>query len=111
MALGTDYIIRYLSDISDAVSGAKKLEDINSKISSTIGEKFATATRILGTNLQKISSTPIKIDGKSATKDIQELGTIVQTTSGKFAREKMNHLAYYRAHNISPVQYSGTKQQ
>ena len=23
----------------------------------------------------------------------------------------MNHLAYYRAHNISPVQYSGTKQQ
>jgi TP901 family phage tail tape measure protein len=86
MALGSEYIIKYVSDISGALTGAKQLEAVNANIAKTIGSDYAKATRILGTDLQKISSTPIKINGQEAIKTLQEIGTVVQMADGSFAQ-------------------------
>jgi TP901 family phage tail tape measure protein len=84
MGLGTDYIIKYISDVKDAVKGANDLEKLNDRIASTIGKNYATATRIVGSDLQKISRTPITINGQQAMQTLQQIGTVAQTADGSF---------------------------
>jgi len=84
MALGTDYIIRYLSDISGAVQGAKQIESINANMAKNIQNQFGQATKLIGTLPQKVQAIPIRIDGKEAIKTLTTVGEIVQTTNGSF---------------------------
>jgi len=84
MGLGTDYIITYLANTKNAVQGANDLEKLNAKIASTIGKDYATATRIVGSDLQKISKTPITINGQQAIQSLQQIGTVAQTADGSF---------------------------
>ena len=86
MGLGTDYIIKYLSDTKDAIKGANDLERLNAQIASTIGKNYATATRIIGTDLQKISTKPITINGQEAIQTLQQIGTVAQTADGSFVQ-------------------------
>lgn len=86
MGLGTDYIIKYLADTKDAVKGANDLERLNSQIASTIGKQYATATRIIGTDLQKISTKPITINGQEAIQTLQQVGTVAKTADGSFVQ-------------------------
>jgi Phage-related minor tail protein len=83
--LGTEYIIKYLSDIKGATQGAKELEAINADIAKTIGARYANAAKIIGTSLQNISSKQITFRGvKDVTQQVQTLGTVVQMTDGSF---------------------------
>lgn len=84
MGLSTEYIIKYLADTKNAVQGANNLETLNAKIASTIGQNYATATRIIGTDLQKISRTPVTINGQQAIQTLQQIGTVAQTADGSF---------------------------
>jgi TP901 family phage tail tape measure protein len=84
MALGTDYIIRYLSDISGAVQGAKQLETINSNLGKSIQEKYGQAIKSIGQIPTQIKEIPIKFNGKDAMKTIQTVGEVVQTANGSF---------------------------
>ena len=82
--MATDYLIRYISDLSNVQQSAKQVEQINKDMASTLSGEFAKATRVVGTSLNKISETPIKIDGQAATKQVSQLGTVVQTANGGF---------------------------
>lgn len=82
--LGTEYIIKYLSDIKGATEGAKEVEKLNADIAKSIGEKYATATKIIGQDLQKISQQKITFRGQEATQTVQQLGTVVQMADGSF---------------------------
>lgn len=84
MALGTDYIIKYLSDISGAVQGAKQLESINSTLAFDIQKKYGQAIRVIGQIPSQIKEIPIKVNGKDAIKAIETVGQVVQTTDGSF---------------------------
>lgn len=84
MSLGTEFIVKYLSDISGATKGAKELERINTDIAKTIGTQFANATRIVGTSFEKISTKPITINGHDTIAQIEQLGTVIQDTNGNF---------------------------
>lgn len=84
--IGTEYIIKYLSDTKSAVVGAKELETLNSQIAKTIGSNYANATKIIGTDLKKISTQKIQIDGKDAVREVQQLGTVAQFTDGSFQK-------------------------
>lgn len=84
MALGTDYIIKYLSDISGAVKGAKDLEAINTTTAQNIQKQYGQVTRVIGQLPTKLQEIPVKINGKDAIKTVQTLGEVVQTSSGKF---------------------------
>jgi hypothetical protein len=83
MALGTDYIVRYLSDISGAVKGANELQILNAKVAASIGADYADATRIIGTDFAKISTKAITMpNGEEAVQKIQSIGTAFETTGG-----------------------------
>jgi TP901 family phage tail tape measure protein len=86
MGLGTSYIVKYIADTKNAVQGANDLEKLNAKIASTIGKDYATATRIVGSDLQKISKTPITINGQQAIQSLQQIGTVAQTADGSFVQ-------------------------
>jgi len=83
-SLGTDYIIRYLSDISGAVKGAKDLEAVNASVAKNIQAQYGQVTRIIGSIAPKMQEIPIKINGKDAIKTISTVGEVVQTTNGSF---------------------------
>lgn len=82
--LGTDYIIRYLSDISGAVQGAKQIENINSQLGKSVQQQYGAAIKSLGQIPTQIKQIPIKIDGKEAIKTITTVGEVIQTTNGSF---------------------------
>jgi len=83
--LGTNYFIKYLSDISDAVSGAKKLETINTQMANTIKGNYSKATKIIGQGINTISSTPITLKGGvEAIKTVEKLSTVVGTADGRY---------------------------
>lgn len=84
MALGTDYIIRYLSDISGAVQGAKQIEAINSTLGKDIQAQYGQAIRSIGQLPTQIKEIPIKFNGQDAIKTIRTVGEVVQTTNGNF---------------------------
>ena len=84
MSLGTDYIIRYLSDISGAVKGAKQIETINSQLGKNVQEKYGQAIKSIGQIPAQFKEIPIKVDGKDAIKTIQTVGEVVQTSNGSF---------------------------
>ena len=48
MSLGTDYIVRYLSDISGAVKGAKELETVNANMAKKVQDQYGQATKVIG---------------------------------------------------------------
>ena len=78
MSIGTDYIIKYLSDISGASKGAKELEAINANIAKAIGADYAKATKIIGENFTKIGTKTFKIDGKQVTDTFKTVSTSIQ---------------------------------
>jgi TP901 family phage tail tape measure protein len=84
MALGTDYIIRYLSDTKDAMAGAKALEQLNTSIAANIGSSYANMTRIVGTNFGKISGQKLDVNGTEVLKTMQEMTFVTQNAEGKF---------------------------
>jgi len=84
MALGTDYIIRYLSDISGAVQGAKQLDTVNSQLGKSIQEKYGQAIKSIGQIPVQLKETQIKFNGQDAIKTIRAVGEVVQTTNGSF---------------------------
>jgi TP901 family phage tail tape measure protein len=85
MSLGTDYIIRYLSDISGAVKGAKQLEAANSVVAKNIQEQYGKAVEIIGEIPSIVKSSQIP-SGRFAglQKDIITTGEVVKTTKGNF---------------------------
>jgi len=85
MALGTDYIIRYLSDISGAVKGAKDVEAINARVAQNIQERYGKVASVIGQIAPKSVISPIT-SGQFAglNKEIVTTGEIVKTTSGSF---------------------------
>ena len=82
--MGSEYIIKYVADMTDAVSGAKRVESINKDIAQTISTDFKKAVRVVGTSVDKLSEKPIKIDGQQATQQVKTLGTVIQTADGRF---------------------------
>ena len=84
MALGTDFIVRYLSDITLAVKGARDLQSINEDAARNIAAKYGEVTRIIGSLPSQLKTIPIKINGQDAIKTIQILGTATETSQGKF---------------------------
>jgi len=84
MSLGTDYIVRYLSDISGAVKGAKELETVNANMAKNVQDQYGQVTKIIGNLSPKIKEIPIRADGKDAIKTIQTVGQVVQTSNGTF---------------------------
>lgn len=84
MSLGTDYIVKYLSDISGAVYGAKQLENVNSNLAKNIQAKYGQAIKSIGKLPSSIKEIPIKFNGKDAIKTITTTGEVVKTTSGAF---------------------------
>lgn len=82
---GSEYVIKYISDYTDAISGARQVEKVNADMSKTISGDFQQAVRVLGTSLDKVSDTPIKLKGgEEAMKTVSQLGTVVQTADGSF---------------------------
>ena len=82
---GSEYVIKYISDLTDATAGAKEVERVNADMAKTISSDFQQATRVLGTSLDKISETPIKLKGgEQAIKTVSQLGTVIQTSDGSF---------------------------
>jgi len=82
---GTEYVIKYIDDISEATQGAKRLESINKDMAQTISSDFTKATRVIGTSLNKVADTPIKLKGgEEAIKTVSQLGTVIQTSDGRF---------------------------
>ena len=73
MALGTDYIIRYLSDISGAVKGAQQIETLNSQMGKSIQEKYGQAVRSIGQIPVQLKETQIKLGNlvEKAAKDVE----------------------------------------
>ena len=84
MSLGTDYIIRYLSDISGAVKGAKQLETINANLAQNVKATYGEAIRSVGQIPTTFREIPIKFEGKDAIKTLRTVGEVVQTTNGNF---------------------------
>lgn len=84
MALGTDYIIRYLSDISGAVKGAKELESVNNNVAKNIQAQYGQVTKVIGSLSPKLQEIPIRVNGKDAIKTISTVGEVVQTANGSF---------------------------
>jgi hypothetical protein len=85
MALGTEFIVKYLSDISGAKQGAKEVQDLNANIAKTMGKNYADATRVIGTSLEKLSSKKITFRGKEAIQETTQLGTAFQRADGTSA--------------------------
>ena len=84
MALGTDYLIRYLADTKDAIAGAKTLETLNKDIARNISVDYANMTRIVGTTFGKITGSKININGKEGIKTIQDFTTVTTNAAGSF---------------------------
>lgn len=86
--LGTDYIVRYLSDISDALKGAKQLDNVNNLIAKNIQQKYGQAVRVVGDEMQKLSSRLVTVGKGSAreqvTQNFRTLSQVVQTANGSF---------------------------
>jgi len=81
----TAYIIKWLSDISDIKSAARQVNEVNRRMAKNLTGTYAKATSIVGTSLKKISKTKIQMEGgKEATRTVQQLGTVMQTSTGKF---------------------------
>ncbi len=111
---GTEYIIKYLSDIKGATDGAKQLEAINADIAKSIGERYAQATKIVGQDLQKISSQKITFRGKEATQTVQQLGTVVKMADGSFqnftkTNTLINGILYKSSGSLKDVSNQFTK--
>jgi len=82
---GSEYVIKYISDFTEATSGAKQVERVNADMAKTISSDFQQATRVIGTSLNKVSETPIKLKGgEEAIKTVSQLGTVIQTSDGSF---------------------------
>jgi TP901 family phage tail tape measure protein len=81
--LGTDYIIRYLSDISGAVKGAKQIEAVNSTMAKKIQDEYGQVTRKISDLETTRKSIPILVNGKEAIKTLTTTGAVFDTTSGK----------------------------
>jgi TP901 family phage tail tape measure protein len=86
MALGTEFIIKYLSDITGATQGAKQLERLNSDIAATIGKQYATAASIIKQNVLSISTTPLKINGNEFLKTTETIQTEFKNIDGTVGR-------------------------
>jgi TP901 family phage tail tape measure protein len=85
MALGTDYIIRYLSDIKGAVDGAKQVEAINIKTAKNIQDNYGQAVKIIGKLPEQTKFSIIeKGEFAGSIKQVTTLGEVVETTKGKF---------------------------
>lgn len=85
MALGTDYLIRYLADIKGAVQGAKQIEQINANVAKNIQAKYGEVNRIIGDIAPQSKISPIT-SGQFAglNQEILKTGQIVQTVNGSF---------------------------
>jgi hypothetical protein len=85
MSLGTDYIVRYLSDISGAIKGAKELETVNLSIAKNIQQQYGEVEKIIGQTQPKYTTTPIT-EGrfKGLNTEILTTGQIVKTVNGSF---------------------------
>lgn len=82
---GSEYVIKYISDFTEATQGAKQVERVNADMASTISSDFQKATRVIGTSLDKVADTPIKLKGgEEAIKTVSQLGTVIQTSDGRF---------------------------
>jgi len=82
---GSEYVIKYISDLTEATSGAKQVERVNADMAKTLSSDFKQATRVIGTSLNKVSDTPIKLKGgEKAIKTVSQLGTVIQTSDGSF---------------------------
>ena len=102
MGIGTDYIIKYLSDISGAAKGAKELEALNANIAKSIGADYAKATRIVGENFTKISTKTFTVNGKQVIDTFKTVSTAVQMADKSY----QNFTATFR--NGILVNTSGT---
>lgn len=88
MAIGTDYIIRYLSDIRGVATDAKKIEAINAATASNIQNQYGQVTKVIAAIPSSFKNIPIKIKKEKgfveAIKSIETVGQVVQTTNGSF---------------------------
>lgn len=84
MALGTDYIIRYLSDIRGIAVGAKQIESINAATASKIQAQYGQVTKVIADLPSSIKNIPIKVNGQEAIKSLETVGQVVQTSNGSF---------------------------
>jgi len=82
--LGSEYVIKYISDLTEATAGAKEVERVNADMSKTLTMDFQRATRVIGTSLDKISEKPITFKGEKGIQTITQLGTVIQTADGSF---------------------------
>ena len=87
MALGTEFIISYLSDITKAVKGAKDLEQVNTNTAKNIIKEYGEVKRVVG-EIQPKSTFSTIPSGRFAglQKEMREMGTIAEMTSGKFVQ-------------------------
>jgi TP901 family phage tail tape measure protein len=83
--LGTNYLIRYLSDISGAVKGAKDLEAVNAGVAKNIQAQYGQVSEIIGKTPMSVKTSTIA-SGQFAglQKDIVKTGEVVKTTNGNF---------------------------
>lgn len=84
MALGTQYVIEYISETVQALRGARDLERTNAFIARNIGQQYANMTNIIGKNIDSISNKTIRINGKDAIQTTEKIGIVGQDTNGKF---------------------------
>lgn len=85
MAEGSNYIIRYISDVSQVVSEAKKIEKINKTLVDQYGKKAPQAVKILGNEIRKTGQQKI-FNAKGVqvgTTAVEKMGTTFRDANGK----------------------------
>jgi hypothetical protein len=92
MALGTEYIIKYLSDISLAVKGAKDLEAMNARTAKNITAQYGEVTKSIGKLQPTVKFEPIT-SGRyaGASKEIRTYGEVVKTANGNYLEFSQTH--------------------
>jgi len=71
------------NQVSQLGTNLTSVTDINKKFSTQLKD-LGEVSSIVGQNINKISDKKVTIDGKDAVASVKDLGTVVQTTNGKF---------------------------
>ncbi|MFA7589720.1 MAG: phage tail tape measure protein, partial [Acholeplasmataceae bacterium] len=82
--MSSKYIIEYLSDISDAVKGAKRVEQVNQSMASSLSAGYSNAVRVIGKNIDEIENRKIRFNKQDVDATIRKTGVAIQDTDGKF---------------------------
>ena len=78
---GTEYIIKYIDDISEVIQGTKRIETLNRDLVQNTQAQFGQISRVIGQSTEKVFE---KTGAKGAINTFKQLGTVVETTDGKF---------------------------